>query len=196
MNFRATRSRRPHANLLPAPAYEEERACATGLTMSARAARSNASWRSSKSSAGRLLPHRVGHRALLPGERYPGTGPRFGRHSASAIPPHHRRRPCRMDLLSSASSRRARRMPTSISISPAATTRARHPVRYQRFGKLGAAMTANVITYRGRSAAREVGKALGFEITTLERLSSWSARGNGRTPRIPASANSARPAST
>jgi error-prone DNA polymerase len=42
---------------------------------------------------------------------------------------------------------------------------------YQRFGKLGAAMTANVITYRGRSAAREVGKALGFEITTLEKLS-------------------------
>ena len=42
---------------------------------------------------------------------------------------------------------------------------------YERFGKLGAAMTANVITYRGRSAAREVGKALGFEITTLERLS-------------------------
>src|SRR5437762_8819484 len=42
---------------------------------------------------------------------------------------------------------------------------------YQRFGKLGAAMTANVITYRGRSAAREVGKALGFEVTTLERLS-------------------------
>ena len=43
---------------------------------------------------------------------------------------------------------------------------------YQRFGKLGAAMTANVITYRGRSAAREVGKALGFEVTTLEKLSS------------------------
>jgi error-prone DNA polymerase len=42
---------------------------------------------------------------------------------------------------------------------------------YERFGKLGAAMTANVITYRGRSAAREVGKALGFEITNLERLS-------------------------
>ena len=43
---------------------------------------------------------------------------------------------------------------------------------YQRFGKLGAAMTANVISYRGRSAAREVGKALGFEITSVERLSS------------------------
>jgi error-prone DNA polymerase len=43
---------------------------------------------------------------------------------------------------------------------------------YQRFGQLGAAMTANVITYRGRSAAREVGKALGFEITSLDKLSS------------------------
>ena len=43
---------------------------------------------------------------------------------------------------------------------------------YQRFGQLGAAMTSNVITYRGRSAAREVGKALGFEITTLEKLTS------------------------
>jgi hypothetical protein len=34
---------------------------------------------------------------------------------------------------------------------------------YEKYGKHGAAMTANVITYRGRSAAREVGKALGFE---------------------------------
>src|SRR5208283_5395894 len=41
---------------------------------------------------------------------------------------------------------------------------------YQRYGKLGAAMTANVITYRGRSAAREVGKALGFDGETLDRL--------------------------
>ena len=31
---------------------------------------------------------------------------------------------------------------------------------YRRYGKHGAAMTANVITYRGRSAAREIGKAL------------------------------------
>src|SRR5947199_5572717 len=43
---------------------------------------------------------------------------------------------------------------------------------YQRFGQLGAAMTANVISYRGRSAAREVGKALGFEITSVEKLAS------------------------
>ena len=43
---------------------------------------------------------------------------------------------------------------------------------YQRYGELGAAMTANVITYRGRSAAREVGKVLGFDTETLDRLSS------------------------
>jgi len=43
---------------------------------------------------------------------------------------------------------------------------------YERYGKLGAAMTANVITYRGRSTAREVGKALGFDEETLGRLSS------------------------
>jgi len=41
---------------------------------------------------------------------------------------------------------------------------------YERYGKLGAAMTANVITYRGRSAAREVGKALDFNDETLGRL--------------------------
>ena len=38
---------------------------------------------------------------------------------------------------------------------------------YERYGKLGAAMTANVITYRGRSAAREIGKALSFDPETL-----------------------------
>jgi error-prone DNA polymerase len=41
---------------------------------------------------------------------------------------------------------------------------------YDRYGKLGAAMTANVITYRGRSAAREIGKALSFDPETLTRL--------------------------
>lgn len=42
---------------------------------------------------------------------------------------------------------------------------------YERYGKLGAAMTANVITYRGRSAAREVGKVLDFDDEILGRLS-------------------------
>jgi len=43
---------------------------------------------------------------------------------------------------------------------------------YQRYGKHGAAMTANVITYRGRSAAREVGKVMGFDEQTVATLSS------------------------
>ncbi|MDQ8186010.1 error-prone DNA polymerase [Pelagicoccus sp. SDUM812002] len=43
---------------------------------------------------------------------------------------------------------------------------------YRRYGRHGAAMTANVITYRRKSAAREVGKVLGFEEEFLGRFSS------------------------
>jgi error-prone DNA polymerase len=42
---------------------------------------------------------------------------------------------------------------------------------YQRYGERGAAMTANVITYRNRMAAREMGKALGFDSETLQKIS-------------------------
>ncbi|MGA2355769.1 MAG: error-prone DNA polymerase, partial [Terriglobales bacterium] len=42
---------------------------------------------------------------------------------------------------------------------------------YQRYGQRGAAMTANVITYRNRMAAREMGKAMGFDAETLKRIS-------------------------
>jgi error-prone DNA polymerase len=52
---------------------------------------------------------------------------------------------------------------------------------YRRYGKLGAAMTANVITYRGRLAAREIGKAMGFDQETLDRLAAvvgtWEYKG-------------------
>jgi len=41
---------------------------------------------------------------------------------------------------------------------------------YQKYGRLGAAMTANVITYRGKSAAREVGKALALDEAQIDRL--------------------------
>lgn len=49
---------------------------------------------------------------------------------------------------------------------------------YLRYGKTGAAMTANVISYRGRSAMREIGKALGFEPETLNRFSHLFANGD------------------
>jgi error-prone DNA polymerase len=42
---------------------------------------------------------------------------------------------------------------------------------YGRYGERGAAMTANVITYRNRMAAREMGKALGFDPETLAKIS-------------------------
>jgi error-prone DNA polymerase len=42
---------------------------------------------------------------------------------------------------------------------------------YRRYGERGAAMTANVITYRNRMAAREMGKALGFDPETLTKIS-------------------------
>jgi len=52
---------------------------------------------------------------------------------------------------------------------------------YTRYGQLGAAMCANVITYQGRSAAREVGKSLSFDEETLTRLTrlvgSWEWKG-------------------
>jgi error-prone DNA polymerase len=53
---------------------------------------------------------------------------------------------------------------------------------YQRYGSRGAAMTANIITYRGRSAARDIGKALGFETEVLERLSKLVATWGWRDP--------------
>ncbi len=49
---------------------------------------------------------------------------------------------------------------------------------YEKYGPHGAGMTANVITYRDRSAAREVGKAMGFSPEQVDRLSkqlsSWN----------------------
>jgi error-prone DNA polymerase len=57
---------------------------------------------------------------------------------------------------------------------------------YQKYGERGAAMTANVITYRGRSAAREIGKVLGFEESTVARLASlvraWEWKDPNDTP--------------
>jgi error-prone DNA polymerase len=49
---------------------------------------------------------------------------------------------------------------------------------YRRYGERGAAMVANVITYRGRSAAREVGKVLGLADDVLDRFSALYANGD------------------
>ncbi len=53
---------------------------------------------------------------------------------------------------------------------------------YERYGQLGAAMTANVITYRSRSAVRDVGKTLGIEEAEIDRLASQLARFEWKDP--------------
>src|SRR5262249_54079652 len=42
---------------------------------------------------------------------------------------------------------------------------------YRRYAPRGAAMTANVITFRGRSAMREIGKALNLPTDVIDRFS-------------------------
>ena len=54
---------------------------------------------------------------------------------------------------------------------------------YQKYGKHGAAMTANVITYRGRSAAREVGKVLSIDAVEIDRLAKIMNRFEWTDPR-------------
>ena len=49
---------------------------------------------------------------------------------------------------------------------------------YRRYGPRGAAMTATVITYRGRSAAREIGKSLNLPADVLDRFSALFASGD------------------
>ena len=49
---------------------------------------------------------------------------------------------------------------------------------YATYAPRGAAMTANVITYRGRSAVREVGKVLGFGDDAIDRFSGLYANGD------------------
>ena len=41
---------------------------------------------------------------------------------------------------------------------------------YKKYGERFAAMVCNVVTYRARSASREVAKALGFRLETIDRM--------------------------
>ena len=134
-------------------------------------------------------------------ERHSRAGPRLGGQQRrlllrSESPPSI---PSAWNCCSSASfPKSAANGRTSISICPAAIKRERViQYVYERYGKLGAAMTANVITYRGRSAAREVGKVLGFdEADSCDACPAWFEPGNGRTRTTHPSASSATPAST
>ncbi|MFQ5789161.1 MAG: error-prone DNA polymerase, partial [Acidobacteriota bacterium] len=53
---------------------------------------------------------------------------------------------------------------------------------YEKYGRHRAAMVANVIRYRARSAVRDVGKALGLPETTLDRLAKTLSSYDGVAP--------------
>jgi error-prone DNA polymerase len=52
---------------------------------------------------------------------------------------------------------------------------------YERYGRTHAAMVANVIRYRPRSAVRDIGKALGIPATTLDRIAKMLSHYEGPT---------------
>ena len=52
---------------------------------------------------------------------------------------------------------------------------------YRKYGRDRAALTAEVVTYRGRSAVREVGKALGLSLDTVDRLAKTLSWWGGKT---------------
>ena len=79
--------------------------------------------------------------------------------------------PTRVDLLFERFLSRERHEPPDIDLDIMHTRREeviQHV--YRRYGRDHAAMVANVIRYRGRSAVREVGKALGLSETAVDRL--------------------------
>jgi error-prone DNA polymerase len=80
--------------------------------------------------------------------------------------------PVKMDLLFERFLSEARGEWPDIDLDLPSTARREAVIQYvyRRYGKLGAGMTANVITYRGRSAAREVAKALALPAEFQERL--------------------------
>jgi error-prone DNA polymerase len=54
---------------------------------------------------------------------------------------------------------------------------------YEKYGRDHAAMVANVIRYRSRSALRDVGKALGFSETSLDRTAKFLSSYDGVDPK-------------
>ena len=111
---------------------------------------------------------------FLPRPQHSGARPRIGRQQRAVLRASRSPQSIRKSSIccSNASSRKtATNGLTSISTCPAAIS-ASGPsnTSTNSYGRLGAAMTANVITYRGRSAAREVGKALGFDVERTSAL--------------------------
>ena len=118
----------------------------------------------------------MGDRRVLPRQRYslPGAG-LGGEFRGLLLPRHHRRRSgSAWACCSSVLSRRERAEPPDIDLDIEHDRREeviQHV--YQKYGRDRAAMVANVVRYRSRSALRDVGKALGLSETALDRVAKF-----------------------
>ena len=119
-----------------------------------------------------LLPHRLGRRSVraLARDPLPGEGQR-GELSRLLRARHHRDRPGPDGLLFERFISAERGEPPDIDVD------FEHERReevlqyvYERYGRDRAGMVCEVITYRGKSALRDVGKALGLSLAQVDRL--------------------------
>src|SRR5205814_5029648 len=121
----------------------------------------------------RLFPHRLGHRSLLPGEKHFGAGTRLGCKQRGLLLAWNHRRGSRGDesFVRAFSVRRARRM-AGYRSGPAErrSARTRHSIYLRTLWKVRRRDDRKCITYRGKSAAREIGKVLSFDAEDLNRL--------------------------
>ena len=114
----------------------------------------------------------MGDRPVLPAGGHPLPGARFGRQLGGLLLPGITAvDPTRVELLFERFLSRERHEPPDIDLDIMHARREeviQHV--YRKYGRDRAAMVANVVRYRGRSAVREVGKALGLSETAIDRL--------------------------
>ncbi len=166
---------RRDADLVPAPASRRwARAIATGRITTAPVPRSSASSISSRSSTSPATSSSSGTSSISAGSSASscrGAGRRPTAPSATRSASRRSIRSAWSCSSSDFSPRSAASGPTSISICRAAIgASASSSTSTSATARAGAAMTANVITYRGRSAAREVGKVLSIDEAEIDRL--------------------------
>ena len=121
-----------------------------------------------------LLPHRLGHRAVLPARGSSSCRGRLGGEQRGLLALSITRGRSGADglLFERFLSEERGEWPELDLDLPSGEQREKVIQHvYAKYGKHGAAMTANVITYRDRSAAREVSKALGFSLEQADKLS-------------------------
>ena len=120
-----------------------------------------------------LFPDRPRHRPLRPGEGHPLPGPRLGgQFRRLLLPRHHRGRTRRpRDLLFERFISPERNEPPDIDVDFEHERREEvMQYIYEKYGRDRAGIAATVITYRTRSAIREVGKVFGLSEDTVGAL--------------------------